>query len=109
LFKQTLLKTLSYAAMHMTVSISIAYILSGSWKIALAIGFIEPFAQTVCFFFHERAWHRFERKKHRADYHDSIIDSVSPATRPVEDFLHRSKAKKLKKIARFFQKYLSAH
>ena len=108
MLKQTLLKTLSYAVMHMTVSISIAYLLSGSWKIALAIGLVEPCVQTVCFFFHERAWHRFEKKQHRADHHDSVIDSVSPATSTIEDWLHRPKETKVKKAVRFF-KELTSH
>jgi uncharacterized membrane protein len=91
MIKRTLLKTISYAIMHMTVSISVAYALSRNWKVALAIGFIEPVVQTIAFFFHERAWHRYERQHHRKDYHDSVIDSVSPAGGVVEKFLHRRK------------------
>lgn len=81
------LKTVSYAVMHMTISIAIAYLLSGSWQIALAIGLVEPCAQTVAFFFHEKAWHKVEQKHHQKDYHDSVIDSVSPATSFVEKAL----------------------
>lgn len=88
MIKQTLLKTLSYAAMHMSIAILVAYVLSGSWKVALAIGLIEPCIQTVAFFFHERAWHRIERKQKTEDHHDSVIDSTSPASGAVEQFLH---------------------
>jgi uncharacterized membrane protein len=91
MIKTTLLKTFSYALMHMTIAITVAYALSGSWKVALAIGLVEPCAQTVAFFFHERAWHRLERKKHKKDYHDSVIDSVSPASQAVEGFIRRKK------------------
>ncbi len=84
---QTLLKTLSYGTMHMSIAILVAYALSGSWRIAFAIGLIEPCIQTLAFFFHEKAWHRIEKKAALPDHHDSVIDSVSPATAVVENFL----------------------
>lgn len=88
--RKTLKKTLSYAVMHMTVAIFLAYIISGSWKVALAIGLIEPFVQTIAFFFHERAWHKIEQREKLEDHHDSVIDSVSPVTSWVEKILrHR--------------------
>ncbi len=90
MLKTALFKTLSYALMHMTIAVCIAYLLSGSWKIALAIGLVEPCAQTVAFFFHERAWHRFEHRKHKKDHHDSVIDSVSPATQAVEKLIRKN-------------------
>jgi uncharacterized membrane protein len=84
---RTLLKTLSYAVMHMTVAIIVAYALTGSWAVALAIGLIEPAVQTVAFFFHERAWHKVEGVKN--DHHNAITDSTSPFTRLLDAFLHR--------------------
>lgn len=87
MIKKTLLKTLSYATMHMTIAILVAYFLSGSWKIAFAIGLLEPCFQTIAYFFHERAWHRIEKRGHMKDYHNSVIDSASPATKTVENIL----------------------
>lgn len=84
---KTFLKTLSYGAMHMSIAILVAFLLSGNWRIAFAIGLIEPCVQTIAFFFHERAWHRFERKTHQTDHHDSVIDSVSPAVRAIEEMI----------------------
>lgn len=86
--KNTIYKTLSYAVMHMGIAILVAYLLTGSWAVALAIGLIEPCVQTVAFFFHERAWHNFEKREKKEDHHDSVIDSVSPLTRIIEKFLH---------------------
>ncbi|MDX9689410.1 MAG: DUF2061 domain-containing protein [Proteobacteria bacterium] len=83
-----LIKTLSYGTMHMGIAIMVAYILSESWKIAFAIGLIEPCIQTVAYFFHERAWHHLERKRHLADLHNSVIDSISPAPCPLETALN---------------------
>lgn len=76
--------------MHMSIAILVAYALSGSWRVALAIGLVEPCAQVVAFFFHERAWHRIENRAKKKDYHDSVIDSTSPASGWVEKILrHR--------------------
>ncbi len=51
-------KTVSYGMMHMAVAIAVAYVVSGDWRVALAIGFVEPCVQTMCYFFHERVWAR---------------------------------------------------
>jgi len=59
--KIALMKTGTYAIMHLVVAIAVAYALTGSWTMALAIGLIEPAVQTVAFAFHERAWSRFTR------------------------------------------------
>jgi uncharacterized membrane protein len=87
MIKRTLLKTLSYAAMHMSIAIVVAYALSGSWKVALAIGLLEPCIQTIAFFFHERAWHKIEKRAHEPDIHNSVIDSISPASETIEGLL----------------------
>ena len=54
---RSLIKTGTYAAMHMAVAMAVAYALSGSWVVALGIGLVEPLVQTVAYHFHERAWH----------------------------------------------------
>jgi len=53
-----LLKTLSYSLMHLSVAVCVAFVLTGSWRAALAIGLIEPAVQTVAYTLHERAWDR---------------------------------------------------
>ncbi len=55
---RTALKTLTYSVMHFAVAISVAFALSGSWKVALAIGMIEPVVQTLAYTLHERAWEK---------------------------------------------------
>lgn len=52
------LKTLTYSVMHFTVAITVAFALTRSWQAALAIGMIEPLAQTLAYTLHERAWER---------------------------------------------------
>lgn len=55
---RTLLKTCTYALMHLTVAIIVAFALTRSWRIALAVGVVEPIVQTFAFAIHERLWSR---------------------------------------------------
>jgi uncharacterized membrane protein len=57
-----LLKTASFATLHFTVAFGVAYALTGSVAVATGIGLIEPLANTVAFFFHERLWRRLDPK-----------------------------------------------
>ena len=54
----SLAKTASFAVLHFAVAFTIAYLLTGSIGIASALALIEPLANTVAYFFHERAWSR---------------------------------------------------
>ena len=51
-------KTLTYLVIHLTVAFSIGYALTGSIEIAGLITLIEPCANAVAFFFHEKTWKR---------------------------------------------------
>jgi uncharacterized membrane protein len=51
-------KTCTYAVMHLVVAIVVAFALTGDWRIALAVGIIEPLVQTLAFAIHERLWSR---------------------------------------------------
>jgi uncharacterized membrane protein len=53
-----LAKTASFAVLHFSVAFTIAYLLTGSIGVASALALIEPLANTVAYFFHERAWSR---------------------------------------------------
>ena len=54
----TTLKTITYAAMHFGVAVTVAYAVSGNWQTALAIGTVEPLVQTFAYNIHERAWQK---------------------------------------------------
>ena len=49
--------------MHLVVAILTAFALTRDWRIALAIGTVEPLVQTVFFTLHDRIWTRVEAKK----------------------------------------------
>jgi uncharacterized membrane protein len=54
-------KTITFAMVHFTVAFTIAYLLTGSIGIASALALIEPMANTVAYFFHERFWQAIRR------------------------------------------------
>ena len=53
-----ILKSTTYCVMHLTVAMAVAYALTRDWRIALAVGIIEPLVQTVFFTIHDRLWAR---------------------------------------------------
>jgi uncharacterized membrane protein len=58
-----LTKTLTYLSIHLTVGFSVAYAFTGSVTLAGGIALIEPCINAVAFFFHERAWQRFDARR----------------------------------------------
>jgi uncharacterized membrane protein len=54
-------KTVTFAVVHFIVAFSIAYLLTGSIGIASALALIEPMANTVAYYFHERLWQRLRQ------------------------------------------------
>jgi uncharacterized membrane protein len=64
-FKQIALKTVTYGVMHFAVAVAVAFALTQNWKLALAIGLIEPLVQMLFFTAHDRIWSRIEARKAR--------------------------------------------
>ncbi|MCZ4109118.1 DUF2061 domain-containing protein [Brevundimonas diminuta] len=61
--RQLALKIASYGAMHLIVAILVAFALTRDWRLALAVGVVEPIFQTIAYSIHDRVWHRIERRK----------------------------------------------
>jgi len=53
-----LVKTCTYLFVHLIIGFSVAYLFIGSLALAGGIAIIEPLANAVAFFFHERVWTR---------------------------------------------------
>ena len=51
-------KTLSFAALHMTVAFTVVYLMTGDLIAGGAVALIEPMCNTVAYHFHERFWSR---------------------------------------------------
>lgn len=60
--RQLWLKIASYGVMHLIVAILTAWVITRDWRIALAVGVVEPIAQTFAFAAHDRIWHRIEHR-----------------------------------------------
>ena len=57
------LKIASYGVMHLIVAMLVAFAITRDWRMALAIGVVEPFFQTIAYSFHDRVWHRIEHRR----------------------------------------------
>ncbi|OWY58931.1 hypothetical protein B7486_77310 [cyanobacterium TDX16] len=62
-FSQIAVKSVTYGLMHFVVAVTVAFALTQNWRVALAIGIIEPLVQTVFFTVHDRVWTRIEARK----------------------------------------------
>ena len=78
------LKIASYGVMHLIVAILVAYAISRDWRLALAVGLIEPFFQTIAYSIHDRVWHRVERRRMASNIEEAAeaftarLDIMSP-------------------------------
>lgn len=75
---ETWFKTGTYCLMHFTVAITVAYLLSGRWDIALSIGILEPLVQTGCFWLHENSWRKARAGYDAASVHASLQGELTP-------------------------------
>ena len=57
------IKTFTYLAIHLTVAFTVGYLLTGSVEIAGLITLLEPTANAVAFFFHEKIWKRVQARR----------------------------------------------
>ncbi|MES2834420.1 MAG: DUF2061 domain-containing protein [Pseudomonadota bacterium] len=57
------LKIASYGLMHLVVAILVAFAITHDWRLALAVGVVEPFFQTIAYSVHDRIWHRIEDRR----------------------------------------------
>ena len=53
-----MLKTLSFAATHMSVAFCVGWALTGSAMVGGALALVEPLVNTVAYFFHEKLWEK---------------------------------------------------
>ena len=60
------LKIASYGAMHLVVAMLVAFAITRDWRMALAIGMVEPVFQTIAYSIHDRVWHLIERRGTRS-------------------------------------------
>ena len=61
--ENSMIKTITFAILHFSVAFSVAYILTGNIGVSSAVALVEPIVNTVVFYFHEKAWNRYEKNK----------------------------------------------
>jgi len=54
-------KTATFAILHFTVAFTVGYLLTGSAMVGGLLAVIEPACNTVVFYFHEKAWKKYEQ------------------------------------------------
>jgi len=54
-------KTCSFAVVHMSVAFTVAWALTGDWRIGGALALVEPAVNTLAYYLHERGWTRWGR------------------------------------------------
>ena len=58
-----MVKTITFAVMHFSIAFGVVYAMTGSLLLGGAVALIEPAVNTVAFYFHEKAWKRFETRR----------------------------------------------
>lgn len=57
------LKIASYGVMHLIVAILVAFAITRDIRLALTVGMVEPFFQTIAYTIHDRIWHVIEKRR----------------------------------------------
>lgn len=60
-------KTASYYVIHVAVAALVAYAVTGSLIASLTLSLLEPTVQAFAFFFHEKAWQRWNVRRMAAE------------------------------------------
>lgn len=55
-----MLKTLTFTLMHFCIAFAVTYAITGSIALGGLVAAIEPLANSVGFYLHERVWQRIE-------------------------------------------------
>lgn len=61
-----MLKTFTFALVHMAVAFTVAYLMTGSLVVGGVMALIEPACNTVAYFFHEKLWDKFKARRKAA-------------------------------------------
>ena len=53
-------KTLTFAAMHISIAFVVVYLMTGDVLVGGAVALVEPICNSIGYFFHERLWERWK-------------------------------------------------
>ena len=60
-YKRHIAKTISWRIVGTLDTMILSWLITGSWKLGLAIGGVEVFTKMFLYFLHERAWYKFSK------------------------------------------------
>lgn len=55
-----MIKTISFAIIHMGVAFTVGYVMTGDIAVGGALALVEPMCNTVAYYFHEKVWNRIK-------------------------------------------------
>ena len=58
-YKRHILKTITWRIVGTIDTIILSWLITGQWKLGLAIGGVEVITKMVLYYLHERAWYKF--------------------------------------------------
>jgi uncharacterized membrane protein len=67
-----MIKTISFAVIHMCVAFTVGYVMTGDVVVGGALALVEPMCNTVAYYFHEKVWNRINDRT-EADTADQVI------------------------------------
>lgn len=73
-------KTVSFALVHFNVAFAVVYLLTGNALIGGVMALIEPFINTVVYYFHERIWQKKEFTQQINAIHTPATTKLSDVT-----------------------------
>ena len=56
-------KAFSFALMHFTIAFGVVWLMTGDMVLGGTIALIEPLANTVGYYFHEKIWQRTDKRR----------------------------------------------
>ena len=60
-YKRHIAKTISWRIIGTLDTMILSGIITGSWKMGLAIGGVEVFTKMILYFLHERVWYKYSK------------------------------------------------
>lgn len=60
-YKRHLFKTITWRIIGTLDTMILSGLITGSWKLGLAIGGVEVFTKMILYYLHERVWYKYMR------------------------------------------------
>lgn len=62
-----MIKTLSFALVHVTVAFTVVYLMTGNMLAGGLVALVEPACNTLAYHFHEKVWSALRQRQQNTD------------------------------------------